>query len=94
MVAAGVCKNRRMSMDQENGKTGKPVEMYRVRRIVDGMYLIAETKEGRGEFNLRWWHPMQSNVFKSEWSRKAAAVIAAAMMLLTGDHGIEIEPVE
>ena len=82
-------------MNQKNGKTvtaAAPVEMYRVRRIVDGMYLNAIPCGAYGDVNLRWWGPVDG-LSPMEWTRKAAAVIAAAMMLLTGDHGIEIEPV-
>ena len=86
-------------MNQENGKTvtaAAPVEMYRVKRASDGMYLCVEKQNGLGEFNLRWWHPMQNNVFQSQWPFSQSVVIAATMRVLTGDHsysGIDVEAV-
>ena len=77
-------------MNQENGKTGTaaPVEMYRVRRIVDGRYLYKDFTVSENSVDLRW-HVSMTNA----WPREKAAVLALAIMILTGDYGIEIEPV-
>ena len=75
-------------MNQENGKTGRPVEMYRVRRIVDGLYLFKDFTVSEQSLVLRWHFSMAG-----EWNHDAASVIAASMMVLTSDTGIEIEPV-
>lgn len=80
-------------MNQENGKTGAaPVEMCRVRRIVDGWYLTAIPRS-RGAMLLTWWGPTPCPNFIQEWNRGHASHIANAMIALSGDTGIEIEPV-
>ena len=78
-------------MNQENGKTGTepaPVEMYRVRRIEDGFYLYQGFTCVRNSICVHFHKTMAH-----EWPREQAAHIACAMIALTGDHGIEIEPV-
>jgi len=73
-----------------NEKTGTaPVEMWRVRRANDGRYLFKDFTASKNSVDLRW-HVSMTNA----WTREQAAHIASAMIALTGDHGIEIEPVE
>jgi hypothetical protein len=78
-------------MNQENGKTGTaaPVEMYRVKRLSDGFYLFKDFTVSKNSVDLRWHVTMAG-----EWYHNQAVVIAAAMMVLTGEKkGIDIEPV-
>jgi len=70
------------------------VEMYRIRRTFDGWYLAAIPCGGRNDVNLRWWGPVAGMPRMQQWPREQAAHIAAAMIAITGDHGIAIEPVE
>jgi len=69
-------------------------ELCRVRRVVDGMYLRLESQQGRrADLNLRWAH--EGDLAPSGvWPRRQASAIATAMIAFTGDHGIEVEPVE
>ena len=64
-------------------------DMFRVRRIRDGLYLFKDFTVVKNTVYLRWHESMAG-----EWTREQAAHIASAMIALTGDHGIEIEPVE
>jgi hypothetical protein len=80
-----------MSMNQENGKKERPVEMFRVRRIVDGYYLTENTCCAAGQTVAMRWFPDRVRE-PATWNHDAAAVIAAAMMVLCHDSGIEIVP--
>jgi hypothetical protein len=81
-----------MSMNQENGKKERTVEMFRVRRIRDGLYLSENLCAANGNtVSMRWWplgvhHP-------DTWPEAQARKIADAIIALTGDFAIEIEPV-
>lgn len=68
--------------------------MYRVRRITDGCYLhaIIDAEAGNGGL-LVWAREEQRCNFTSQWKVAAAGMIGNGMIALTGDHGIEIEPV-
>lgn len=70
-------------------------KMYRVRRISDGLYLKMSRNAYYTEIAFRWldkkdWRSMRVTRF----TRRKALAVATAMIALTGDHGIEIEPVE
>jgi hypothetical protein len=66
--------------------------MYRVRRIRDGKYLTENLCASFGDtVSLRWFQPAARR--PGEWLEEQARKIAEAMIALTGDHGIEIEPV-
>jgi hypothetical protein len=83
--------------NEEIGKAGDKmaktetarVEMWRVRRANDGFYLFKDFTVVKNTVYLRWHVTMAG-----EWPRAQAAHIADAMIALTGDYGIEIEPVE
>ena len=67
--------------------------MYRVRRIVDGKYLrVAHVMEpvGDGAVVVRWTDELP---LASVWTMHQAATLASAMIVIGGDRGIEIEPV-
>ena len=82
--------------NEETGKAGDKmaktetarVEMWRVRRANDGFYLFIDFTFFKNTVCLRWHKTMAG-----EWTREQAAHIASAVIALTGDHGIEIEPV-
>ena len=62
-----------------------PDEPCRVRRVFDGKYLAWDDTGGRGTYTFD---------AESVWPRSRATVIANAMIVLTGEHDIEVEPVE
>jgi len=65
--------------------------MYRVRRIVDGKYLrVWSTAGSPGDTIARWSRDVAS---ASVWPQHHAAAVASAMIVIGGDYGIEIEPV-
>jgi hypothetical protein len=61
-----------------------PDEPCRVRRVFDGKYLAWDDTGGRGTYTFD---------AESVWPRSRATVIANAMIVLTGEHDIEVEPV-
>ena len=65
-------------------------ELMRVRRISDGAYLYGQPCGGAGDVSLAWWEGVR---MARAWPRPQAERIATAMIALTGEHGIEIEPV-
>jgi hypothetical protein len=65
-------------------------EPCRVRCVRDGLYL--HTNRSAGEVALRWGLK-RSGAHGGVWPRATAGHIANAMIALTGDLGIEIEPV-
>ena len=65
--------------------------MYRVRRIVDGKYLrVWVTAGSPGDTIARWTRDVEA---ASVWTMYQAATLASAMIVIGGDHRIEIEPV-
>jgi hypothetical protein len=66
--------------------------MYRVRRIVDGKYLRVWTTAGSpGDTIARWSRDVAA---ASVWTMHQAATLASAMIVIGGDPGIEIDPVD
>lgn len=63
-------------------------ELFRVRRIIDGAYLQARATCS-DSLRLKWGRQLPKPV-----QRVRALAVANAMIALTGDTGIEIEPAE
>jgi hypothetical protein len=61
-----------------------PAEPCRVRRVSDGKYLEWDDLGGAATYTF---------VSASVFPRVRAAAIANALIVITGDHGVEIEPV-
>ena len=71
-------------------------ELCRVRHTFTGLYVVhgchgGRRRDGRADA-LRLFLDDQANGLKIE--RKTAEKVADVWIALTGDHGIEIEPVE
>ena len=67
--------------------------MYRIRQTSSGLYLhvaLGADKSGGLKVELQ----MRPAELASAFPRAAAEHIAAALIAMTADHGIEIEPTE